>query len=137
MALLQTASLKIPATAGRRVAPHGSNLRSVFVGEGRGRLSLGRQLIVQKGQRRLHCVKASGTNDQSIKDIFLKSPIKGVFQFLWEQPGQIKEIEWPSLEITVKTALLTLVVVILLMVFLSAVDSFFRFLLASSMRRLS
>lgn len=64
MALLQTASLKIPATAGPRVAPHGSNLRSVFVGEGRGRLSLGRQLIVHKGQRRLYCVKASGTNDQ-------------------------------------------------------------------------
>ena len=46
-------------------------------------------------------------------------------------------IMWFCNDMQVKTALLTLVVVILLMVFLSAVDSFFRFLLASSMRRLS
>lgn len=65
------------------------------------------------------------------------SGIKATLQFLWKQPGQIKYIEWPSVKSTVKMALLTLVVVMFLMVFLYTVDSLFRHLLKSSMKRIA
>lgn len=50
--------------------------------------------------------------------------------FLSEQPGQLKYIEWPSFHDTLKTAILTLVIVAVLIVALSSVDSALSFLLA-------
>lgn len=84
--------------------------------------------------------------EEELKDHFNEDPIwlwvfkswlsgiKAMMRFLWEQPGQLKQIEWPSVKSTVKMALLTLVVVMFLMVFLSSVDSLFRHFLKSSMR---
>ncbi|KAL3622637.1 hypothetical protein CASFOL_034048 [Castilleja foliolosa] len=55
--------------------------------------------------------------------------------FLVEQPSQLKYIEWPSFQITLKTATLTLVLVAALIVALSSVDSALSFLLALLSRR--
>ncbi|XWS67704.1 hypothetical protein CRYUN_Cryun04dG0028800 [Craigia yunnanensis] len=46
-----------------------------------------------------------------------------LFAFLVEQPSQLKYIEWPSFQSTLKTAILTLVLVAGLIVALSSVDS--------------
>ncbi|GMH17848.1 hypothetical protein Nepgr_019689 [Nepenthes gracilis] len=48
---------------------------------------------------------------------------KTLFVFLAEQPSQLKYIEWPSFQSTLKTATLTLVLVALLIVTLSSVDA--------------
>ncbi|XP_059653890.1 uncharacterized protein LOC132300708 [Cornus florida] len=73
---------------------------------------------------------------------FWLSPIKEAFRalksllvFLVEQPSQLKYIEWPSFQSTLKTALLTLVLVALLIVALSSVDSALYYLLTLFMRR--
>lgn len=49
--------------------------------------------------------------------------LKSLFTFLGEQPGQLKYIEWPSFQSTLRTATLTLILVALLIVALSSVDS--------------
>lgn len=49
--------------------------------------------------------------------------LKSLFTFLCEQPGQLKYIEWPSFQSTLRTATLTLILVALLIVALSSVDS--------------
>ncbi|CAA7395667.1 unnamed protein product [Spirodela intermedia] len=54
--------------------------------------------------------------------------------FLAEQPGQLKYIEWPSFQTTLKTAALTLVLVAVLIVALSSVDSGLCYLLALMLR---
>ncbi|XP_062107793.1 uncharacterized protein LOC133818771 [Humulus lupulus] len=61
--------------------------------------------------------------------------MRSLFIFLTEQPGQLKYIEWPSFPSTLKTATLTLVLVALLIVALSSVDSALSYLLAVLMRR--
>ncbi|GJZ62583.1 Orf y [Tanacetum coccineum] len=53
---------------------------------------------------------------------FIRS-IKSLFAFLAEQPSQLKYIEWPDFQNTVKTATLTLVLVAMLIVVLSSVES--------------
>ncbi|PIN01595.1 hypothetical protein CDL12_25896 [Handroanthus impetiginosus] len=58
-----------------------------------------------------------------------------LFLFLVEQPSQLKYIEWPSFQSTLKTATLTLVLVALLIVALSSVDSALSYLLALLLRR--
>ncbi|KDP33291.1 hypothetical protein JCGZ_13078 [Jatropha curcas] len=60
---------------------------------------------------------------------------KSLFLFLVEQPSQLKYIEWPSFQSTLKTATLTLVIVALLIVALSSVDSILCYLLALLLRR--
>ncbi|KAF2302154.1 hypothetical protein GH714_033052 [Hevea brasiliensis] len=60
---------------------------------------------------------------------------KSLFSFLVEQPSQLKYIEWPSFQSTLKTATLTLVIVALLIVALSSVDSVLCYLLALLLRR--
>ncbi|XP_056163889.1 uncharacterized protein LOC130134505 isoform X1 [Syzygium oleosum] len=49
--------------------------------------------------------------------------LKSLFTFLCEQPSQLKYIEWPSFQSTLRTATLTLILVALLIVALSSVDS--------------
>ncbi|GFP93428.1 hypothetical protein PHJA_001487200 [Phtheirospermum japonicum] len=61
--------------------------------------------------------------------------IRSLFAFLVEQPSQLKYIEWPSFQSTLKTATLTLVLVAVLIVVLSSVDSALSFLLALLSRR--
>ncbi|XP_042007009.1 uncharacterized protein LOC121755711 isoform X2 [Salvia splendens] len=81
-------------------------------------------------------------NDDYHKEPFLLDMVKTVtwatrslFQFLAEQPSQLRYIEWPSFQSTVKTAMLTLVLVALLIVALSTVDSALSYLLALFLRR--
>ncbi|XP_050232445.1 uncharacterized protein LOC126681104 [Mercurialis annua] len=69
---------------------------------------------------------------------FIKEAIwatKSLFIFLVEQPSQLKYIEWPSFQSTLKTAVLTLVIVALLIVALSSVDAVLCYLLAILLRR--
>uniref|UniRef100_A0A5B7BND4 Uncharacterized protein n=1 Tax=Davidia involucrata TaxID=16924 RepID=A0A5B7BND4_DAVIN len=61
--------------------------------------------------------------------------LKSLFVFLVEQPSQLKYIEWPNFQSTLKTASLTLVLVALLIVALSSVDSALSYLLALFLRR--
>nr|XP_043624611.1 uncharacterized protein LOC122596145 isoform X2 [Erigeron canadensis] len=61
--------------------------------------------------------------------------LKSVFVFLAEQPSQLKYIEWPGFQNTLKTATLTLVLVAMLIVVLSSVDSGLWYLLASILRK--
>ncbi|GFP95603.1 hypothetical protein PHJA_001704600 [Phtheirospermum japonicum] len=61
--------------------------------------------------------------------------VRSLFAFLVEQPSQLKYIEWPSFQSTLKTATLTLVLVAVLIVALSSVDSALSFLLALLSRR--
>ncbi|CAA0808970.1 Unknown protein [Striga hermonthica] len=61
--------------------------------------------------------------------------LRSLFLFLAEQPSQLKYIEWPSFGSTLKTATLTLVLVAVLIVALSSVDSALSYLLALLLRR--
>ena len=55
--------------------------------------------------------------------------------FLWEHPEQLKYIEWPSFQSTLKTTTLTLLLVMLLIIFLSSIDSALSYFLVSTLRR--
>ncbi|XP_072980182.1 uncharacterized protein [Typha angustifolia] len=55
--------------------------------------------------------------------------------FLAEQPSQLKYIEWPTFQTTLKTACLTLVLVALLIVALSSIDSALCYILAWLLRK--
>ncbi|OMO92699.1 Protein translocase complex, SecE/Sec61-gamma subunit [Corchorus olitorius] len=61
--------------------------------------------------------------------------IRSLFAFLIEQPSQLKYIEWPSFQSTLKTATLTLVIVAVLIVALSSVDSVLCYILAMLLRK--
>ncbi|KAL2335619.1 hypothetical protein Fmac_016832 [Flemingia macrophylla] len=61
--------------------------------------------------------------------------LKSLFLFLVEQPSQLKYIEWPSFSSTLRTATLTLVLVALLIVALSSIDSALCYLLALALRK--
>ncbi|KAL2544092.1 uncharacterized protein Fot_13325 [Forsythia ovata] len=61
--------------------------------------------------------------------------VRTLLAFLVEQPSQLKYIEWPNIHSTLKTATLTLVLVALLIVALSSVDSALSYLLALLLRR--
>ncbi|CAA2984204.1 uncharacterized protein LOC111380488 [Olea europaea subsp. europaea] len=61
--------------------------------------------------------------------------IRNLLLFLVEQPSQLQYIEWPNFQSTLKTAILTLVLVALLIVALSSVDSALSYLLALLLRR--
>ncbi|KAL8234388.1 hypothetical protein R6Q59_020488 [Mikania micrantha] len=61
--------------------------------------------------------------------------LKFVFSFLAEQPSQLKYIEWPGFQNTLKTAALTLVLVAMLIVVLSSVDSGLWYLLTLILRK--
>ncbi|KAI4367238.1 hypothetical protein MLD38_023000 [Melastoma candidum] len=70
----------------------------------------------------------------SLYDDVIRS-LKSLIIFLWEQPGQLKHIEWPSFQSTLKTATLTLVLMAVFIVALSAVDAVLRFLLGFALRK--
>ncbi|KAA8515645.1 hypothetical protein F0562_018744 [Nyssa sinensis] len=61
--------------------------------------------------------------------------LNSLFVFLVERPSQLKYIEWPNFQSTLKTASLTLVLVALLIVALSSVHSALSYLLALLLRR--
>ncbi|CAM8997669.1 unnamed protein product [Rhodiola kirilowii] len=61
--------------------------------------------------------------------------IKSLFSFLYDQPRQLRYIEWPTFSSTFKTATLTLVLVALLIIALATVDSGLCYFLALFLRR--
>ncbi|XP_004489324.1 uncharacterized protein [Cicer arietinum] len=61
--------------------------------------------------------------------------LKSLSVFLIEQPSQLKYIEWPSFSNTLRTATLTLIIVALLLIALSSVDSALSYLLALALRK--
>ncbi|KAF8020182.1 hypothetical protein BT93_G0777 [Corymbia citriodora subsp. variegata] len=63
--------------------------------------------------------------------------LKSLFTFLRDQPSQLKYIEWPSFQSTLRTATLTLILVALLIVALSLVDSALYCMLSWFLRRSS
>ncbi|WCJ39659.1 hypothetical protein M5689_020631 [Euphorbia peplus] len=65
----------------------------------------------------------------------LYGPRNLYLHFLVEQPSQLKYIEWPSFQTTLRTAILTLVIVALLIVALASVDSILCYLLVVLLRR--
>ncbi|XP_019241270.1 PREDICTED: uncharacterized protein LOC109221263 isoform X3 [Nicotiana attenuata] len=60
---------------------------------------------------------------------------KSVLLFLVEQPSQLKYIEWPGFQSTLKTATLALVLVGLFIIALSSIDSALSYMLALFLRR--
>lgn len=68
-----------------------------------------------------------------IKDAF--RALKSLYIFLLEQPSQLKFIEWPSFQSTVRTAALTLVLVVIFIIALSSVDSALWYILALLLRK--
>ncbi|XP_052192597.1 uncharacterized protein LOC127801454 isoform X2 [Diospyros lotus] len=94
-------------------------------------------------------VSYAGRNHHNLSsgDDFLEEPfwltlikeaiwtLKSLFLFLLEQPSQLKYIEWPGFQSTLKTASLTLVLVALLIVALASVDSALCYLLALLIRK--
>ncbi|PWA56263.1 hypothetical protein CTI12_AA414530 [Artemisia annua] len=61
--------------------------------------------------------------------------VKSLFAILAEQPSQLKYIEWPGFQNTVKTATLTLVLVAMLIIVLSSVESGLWYLVALILRK--
>ncbi|XP_071922328.1 uncharacterized protein [Coffea arabica] len=99
--------------------------------------------------RNKYALSVVGRNHQlpSIDDDFDQEPfwsnvlkksfwaLKSLSIFLVEQPSQLKYIEWPSFQSTLKTATLTLLLVGLLIIALSSVDSALYYILALLSRR--
>nr|XP_027086292.1 uncharacterized protein LOC113708041 isoform X4 [Coffea arabica] len=99
--------------------------------------------------RNKYALSVVGRNHQlpSIDDDFDQEPfwsnvlkksfwaLKSLSRFLVEQPSQLKYIEWPSFQSTLKTATLTLLLVGLLIIALSSVDSALYYILALLSRR--
>ncbi|ONK65422.1 uncharacterized protein A4U43_C07F36930 [Asparagus officinalis] len=82
------------------------------------------------------------SSDGSQHDSFLLNMVKDMMRslrslaiFLAEQPSQLKYIEWPTFQDTWKTATLTLVLMALLIVALSTVDSSLCYVLTLLLRR--
>ncbi|XP_016516171.1 uncharacterized protein LOC107832807 [Nicotiana tabacum] len=61
--------------------------------------------------------------------------VKSILLFLVEQPSQLKYIEWPGFQSTLKTATLALVLVGLFIIALSSIDSALSYMLALFLRR--
>ncbi|RZC70130.1 hypothetical protein C5167_035304 [Papaver somniferum] len=98
-------------------------------------------------RNQMKCAVSSGANHQGFQDEFRSDPywltlikeaiwgVRSLVLFLVEQPGQLRYIEWPSFQNTLKTATLTLVLVALLIVALASIDSVLCFLLALLLRK--
>ncbi|KAK9987664.1 hypothetical protein SO802_027903 [Lithocarpus litseifolius] len=97
--------------------------------------------VVSVGRRNHHHQLSFDEDDLSeepfwlswIKEAFWG--LKSLFVFLAEQPSQLKYIEWPGFQSTLKTATLTLALVAVLIVALSTVDSALCYMLALILRR--
>ncbi|KAJ0981234.1 hypothetical protein J5N97_009489 [Dioscorea zingiberensis] len=61
--------------------------------------------------------------------------VRYLVAFLAEQPSQLKYIEWPQFQSTLKTAALTLLLVAILIVALATIDSALCYMLALFLRR--
>lgn len=69
---------------------------------------------------------------------FIKDTLWGcrsLVLFLFEQPSQLKYIEWPSFPSTLKIATLTIVIVAVLLVLLSSTDAALSFVLALMLKK--
>ncbi|KAL5995499.1 hypothetical protein ACLOJK_025561 [Asimina triloba] len=119
-----------------------SNSRQTKLARRRVHISTGRRL-------QINCA-ISGRSDRELgsnNDGFEEKPfwstlfkeavggLKSLLAFLVEQPGQLKYIEWPSFQSTLRTAALTLVLVAILIVALSSIDSALSYVLALLLRR--
>ncbi|KAL6846241.1 hypothetical protein ACP4OV_023689 [Aristida adscensionis] len=65
----------------------------------------------------------------------LAAGLRGFVAFLAEQPRQLKHLEWPDFQNTLKTATLTLVLVAMFIVALSTVDAALCYVLAWLLRK--
>ncbi|KAI8564785.1 hypothetical protein RHMOL_Rhmol03G0209300 [Rhododendron molle] len=70
-----------------------------------------------------------------VTPVYQVRALKSLFIFLLEQPSQLKYIEWPSFQSTLKTASLTLILMAILIVALASVDSALCYLLALFLRK--
>ncbi|CAD6224749.1 unnamed protein product [Miscanthus lutarioriparius] len=61
--------------------------------------------------------------------------LKGLVAFLAEQPRQLKHLEWPAFQHTMKTATFTLVLVAVFIVALSTIDAALCYMLAWLLRK--
>ncbi|XP_017229141.1 uncharacterized protein LOC108204291 isoform X1 [Daucus carota subsp. sativus] len=98
----------------------------------------GTRYVQSVGSNRLEFTYDDDVSKESHWSVKLKEFLRGLrllLAFLAEQPGQLKYIEWPSFQSTLKTATLTLVIVALLIVALSSVDGGLGYLLALYLRR--
>ncbi|KZV47291.1 hypothetical protein F511_07714 [Dorcoceras hygrometricum] len=111
----------------------------------RGNSSLVRTFLQSHGRTRILAARGDyqpSYNDDANMEPFWVNPlreaiwgIQSLLVFLVEQPSQLRYIEWPSFQRTLKTATLTLVLVALLIVALDSVDSALSYLLAFLLRR--
>ncbi|KAF8779743.1 hypothetical protein HU200_002328 [Digitaria exilis] len=69
------------------------------------------------------------------RDLVVVRGLKGLVAFLAEQPRQLRHLEWPGLQNTLKTATLTLVLVAVFIVALSTVDAALCYVLAWLLRK--
>ncbi|KVI06282.1 hypothetical protein Ccrd_015357 [Cynara cardunculus var. scolymus] len=96
------------------------------------------QYFVREGYGAKHAISVGRGNHELSFNNDVKEPfwgLKSLFAFLAEQPSQLKYIEWPGFQNTVKTASLTLVLVAMLIVVLSSADSGLWYLLVKILRR--
>lgn len=103
---------------------------------------LGRPVPIR---RNVKCAAATGSNGHRSglnRESFWLSmardvagSLRSLAVFLAEQPGQLKYIEWPTFQSTLKTATLTLVLVALLIVALTSIDSSLCYILALLLRK--
>ncbi|KAK4410899.1 hypothetical protein Sango_0162900 [Sesamum angolense] len=128
-----------------------SGIRSLAIGAGYRKLHLGIIIMMhthlENSKEELHQFWEGRNyqlnyNDDSHTEPFWLNLIReaiwttrSLLLFLVEQPSQLKYIEWPSFQSTLKTATLTLVLVALLIVALSSVDSALSYLLVLFLRR--
>ncbi|ESW23115.1 hypothetical protein PHAVU_004G019500 [Phaseolus vulgaris] len=94
--------------------------------------------FLTRAARNDHHLSYDGLPEEPLLLSLIKEVIWGLkylFVFLVEQPSQLKYVEWPSFSSTLRTAVLTLILVALLIVALSSVDSALCYLLALALRK--
>ncbi|KAL3514971.1 hypothetical protein ACH5RR_021873 [Cinchona calisaya] len=115
----------IPVTSGKKMS-------------GRSRCFLRKKYALSVGRNH----QLASTDDDFDQEPFWSNRLKeafwatkSLFMFLVEQPSQLKYVEWPSFQSTLKTATLTLLLVGLLIIALASVDSALCYILALLSRR--
>ncbi|KAM3257848.1 hypothetical protein ACQJBY_049892 [Aegilops geniculata] len=101
--------------------------------------------------RRLKCAAASGNGRQGLRASQYRFDddeplwlavvrefavsVRNLVVFLAEQPGQLKHLEWPGFRNTLRTAALTLILVVVFIVALSSVDAALSYILSWLLRK--
>ncbi|VAI32988.1 uncharacterized protein [Triticum aestivum] len=101
--------------------------------------------------KRLKCAAASGNGRQGLRASQYRFDddeplwlavvrefavsVRNLVVFLAEQPGQLKHLEWPGFRNTLRTAALTLILVVVFIVALSSVDAALSYILSWLLRK--